>query len=320
MAYSAKLIDRAISEIDKRNTRATDASEAAKTKAYADYPELSEFDRKLSNIGIRLARSSLSSSQDSSIEIKKELEKTNQDKDKFIASNGILSLLEPKYTCTKCRDTGYNQTGELCECAKELIAEYAMSALDNSLSRCTFESFSLDYYSRNPENEQRRSAYDVMSRNLKICRSFADSFPNGGKNLFLMGNAGLGKTHLAVSIAREIIKKGYYAYYCSTANIFKAVENEYYNGRRFDTLNDMKSCDLLILDDLGAEYINPFTVSSVYDVINTRLTDSKSTVYTTNITNTSLLESRYGEKIASRLTGSCRLLGFLGNDIRQMIK
>ena len=65
-------------------------------------------------------------------------------------------------------------------------------------------------------------------------------------------------------------------------------------------------CDLLILDDLGTEYITPLTISVLYELINTRMLTERPTIYTTNITDQSVFAARYTEKVASRILGSCR--------------
>ena len=74
--------------------------------------------------------------------------------------------------------------------------------------------------------------------------------------------------------------------------------------------------DLLILDDLGTEYINPYMSSCFYNILNTRILEKRPTIYTTNIVDGKVFESRYTEKIASRLGGSCEPVMFLGQDIR----
>ncbi|MCL1831200.1 MAG: ATP-binding protein, partial [Oscillospiraceae bacterium] len=181
----------------------------------------------------------------------------------------------------------------------------------------SFGSFSLDKYSTVPDPE-----YDNISpkKNMEMiyttCVSFAKDFPNY-ENLFFMGDTGLGKTHLALAIANEVLSKGYNVVYCSAANIFKAIETEYFREQHTtETLDTLKICDLLILDDLGAEYLNLFVNSSLYDIVNTRLVRQLPTIYTTNIVKSADIARRYSEKTYSRLIGCCNLLAFYGNDNR----
>ena len=73
-----------------------------------------------------------------------------------------------------------------------------------------------------------------------------------------------------------------------------------------------------MLDDLGAEFNGPFVTSALYDIINTRIIERRSTIYTSNIVEESDFMRRYGEKISSRLLGCCAILPFWGEDIRKL--
>ena len=75
-------------------------------------------------------------------------------------------------------------------------------------------------------------------------------------------------------------------------------------------------CDLLIIDDLGCEVINQFTVSCLYNLINTRINVGKSTIINTNFTYEDL-QNKYEQRITSRIFGEFTLLIFTGTDIRR---
>ena len=77
-----------------------------------------------------------------------------------------------------------------------------------------------------------------------------------------------------------------------------------------------QEADLLILDDLGTEYITPLTISVLYELINTRMLTHRPTIYTTNITDQSVFVARYTEKVASRMLGGCKMFKFFGTDQR----
>ena len=74
-------------------------------------------------------------------------------------------------------------------------------------------------------------------------------------------------------------------------------------------------CDLLILDDLGTEMNTSLSVSAIYEVLNSRLREGRSTVVSSNL-DTEEIARRYSPQIASRLAGSFDVLNFLGSDIR----
>jgi DNA replication protein DnaC len=153
---------------------------------------------------------------------------------------------------------------------------------------------------------------------LRCCREYAESFPCR-RNLLLMGSAGLGKTHLALSIADQLIRKKVDVVYCSCSSIFDKIREEMSDfSHHSDTLERLKNCSLLILDDLGSEYTSNQVRSLLYDVLNSRLSSSLSTIITTDYTEKRQIDTVYGEKISSRLFGSFEYLPFFGDDIRLM--
>ena len=76
-------------------------------------------------------------------------------------------------------------------------------------------------------------------------------------------------------------------------------------------------CDLLILDDLGTEMTTSFVQSALYQIINGRLMEKRSTIISTNLAPEEI-GSRYGRSVLSRLEGEYQLLPFVGTDIRRL--
>ena len=79
------------------------------------------------------------------------------------------------------------------------------------------------------------------------------------------------------------------------------------------------NCDLLILDDLGTEMVTTFVQSALYQIINGRLLEKKSTIVSTNLMPEAIAQ-RYSGQIASRIEGEYQLLPFVGEDIRVLKK
>ena len=81
-------------------------------------------------------------------------------------------------------------------------------------------------------------------------------------------------------------------------------------------------CDLLIIDDLGTEMINQFSVSTLYNLLNDRLSRRKPTVVSTNLSKDEI-QKKYTDRITSRMLGEYQVLFFVGTDVRaqkRMIK
>ena len=134
----------------------------------------------------------------------------------------------------------------------------------------------------------------------------------------LTGGTGLGKTHLSLSIAREVINKGFGVIYGSAQNIVSKMENEKFRNYQSSDESERHyiDCDLLIVDDLGTEYTTAFSSAAIYNIINSRIMMSKPTIISTNLTMKDM-EKSYTYRMVSRVIGNNIRLEFLGSDIRQ---
>ncbi len=199
----------------------------------------------------------------------------------------------------------------MCACMKRELVKCGLesSGLGRLLDRQSFENFSLDYYS----GKDRASA----ETNFRLLKSYAESFTGKGDDSWLLlGGTGLGKTHLSTSVARTVIEKGFDVVYATAQDVISAFEAKRFGGDyESDREERYFNCDLLIIDDLGVEVTNQFTVSCIYNIINSRINSRRATLISTNLTQGEL-RSRYADRITSRLFGEFRPLLFTGRDIR----
>jgi DNA replication protein DnaC len=96
-------------------------------------------------------------------------------------------------------------------------------------------------------------------------------------------------------------------------------EKRFGSSTAYDVTGDVSqyfTCDLLIIDDLGAEMINQFTVSCLYNVINTRINRKKPTMLSTNLSQDEF-KKKYWDRVTSRIFGEYITLPFCGEDIRR---
>jgi DNA replication protein DnaC len=161
----------------------------------------------------------------------------------------------------------------------------------------------------------------------EICVEYSRKFGENSKNLFFIGAPGLGKTFLSACIARVVADKGYSVVYDMATSIFSKLEEEKFRKtddpeETLETRTEIKrylECDLLILDDLGTEMVTSFTISALYELINTRLITNRKTIVSSNYSIEDL-KRRYTEQIMSRLEGEYQVLTFRGDDIRKIKK
>jgi len=225
--------------------------------------------------------------------------------------------LDPIYDCKKCNDTGIVD-GKRCSCFMNKVKAFAADDMNRSspLSLCTFEEFSLSYYDDTTPTRLGLTARKIMEINLNACRKYAEEFHLPYNGMLLRGRTGLGKTHLSLSIASAVIDKGYNVIYGSAPDILRMIEREHFGNAPADsdTLGMVIRADLLVFDDLGAEFDTKFSQSALYNIINDRINALRPTVISTNLEHNELSE-RYGERIYSRIS-TMEELYFTGSDVR----
>lgn len=280
--------------------------------AYAANPRLEKIDREHAEVGARLVNAALSG-KEALDGLKKHSAALTLEKKLLLDKAGVK---EPTPDCTLCGDTGY-VGGKICDCVKRKAAEIMLSELSEEmpLKSSRFDNFNLKYYK--DEDGKNGNPRRRMTAILKVCTEYVIGFdPKKSKNLLFMGSAGLGKTHLTLAVVSGLIEKGFVPVYGSAENLFAKIEKEKFAGENRGAYESMTACDLLVIDDLGAEMATSFTKSALYNLVNTRLLSGRPTIINTNLTMKEI-ETRYTARISSRLIGSFEAYKFIGDDIRQ---
>lgn len=222
--------------------------------------------------------------------------------------------LDVPFVCPDCQDTGYIN-GEKCHCFKQaaLSLLYAQSNLKEYLDSTDFSKVSDKYY----EGEDLVHFQDSYEKSI----NFVNNFKNDYQNLYFYGTVGTGKSFLSGCIAKALMQKGYSVIYFSASGLMDLISNYSFNRKQKDEMEDayqdIYDCDLLIIDDLGTELINDFTISQLFTCLNERSLRKKSIIISTNL---SLKELRdyYSERIFSRIVGNFRFCKMTGPDIRKL--
>lgn len=324
MGYNKENYQRIRAEYEIKPFRAQEEADARRREVYANIPQVQALDSRLAESGLRLFQASLAGERLSEeiAHLRSENEQIKRSRLALLRANGYPEdYTDPHYECNLCNDSGFVGI-KMCSCMRLRLTEAGMasSGLSELMKKQSFENFSLEYY-RKSERE-----YRIMEHNYKTARKYAEEFnlSNDPKqrsgSLLLFGGTGLGKTHLSTAIARNVIERGYDVFYSTALNMISEFQFQRFKTGNTpvggDNTERYESCDLLILDDLGTEVINQFTVSCVYRIIDTRLNRNQPTIISTNLTSSELLKS-YGDRITSRLMGEYLLLPFCGTDIRQ---
>lgn len=300
-----------------RRQQAVTQAENARRAAYAAHPEISAADDAHMHAGLALAR--LAAAGGNLEEARARLEQADAAvTDTARAAGYRRGDFEPSFTCPECRDTGI-VNGKTCTCVEEVARTLRREEINQAspLGLCKFSTFDVNRYPAAVEPELGRPTRDYMAQLLEFCRKYAEKFSSQSRNLLFMGTAGLGKTHLALAIADAVLDGGHDVLYTSSAALMTRLGREQFDRDADEEwLTACKEADLLILDDLGTEFLSAVTISALYELINTRMLTHRPTIYTTNITDQQVFISRYTEKVASRMLGNCKMFKFFGTDQR----
>ena len=323
MSYLRKYYIMAEGELENRKTRNRELQQERIAKAEESIPRLRDLRKQLASGGAKLAAVLVSGG-----DIKKSVEKIAEENlsvqreiRELLLKNGFKpNCLDPIYSCEKCQDTGiYNN--ERCSCFMNDVRRFQCMELNSSsaMNLCSFETFELNFYPENTESTSGVSIRKIMENNYTFCKDYAKNFCLPQVGVLMTGGTGLGKTHLSLAVGKEVIEKGYSVIYGSAPDLLKKVEKENFRGNEeIDTAQLLHECDLLIIDDLGAEFETKFNDSVIYNLVNTRMNTGRPIIINTNL-QTSELQKRYGDRIASRLL-TLEVLTFFGNDIRLIKK
>lgn len=312
MAEYAGIRDRHRRELEKR-----------KTQAFARVPALLELSRKTPSSAMDLLRKRLLQAEGSGREaapsehpafsFREAAAKIALRKKQLLTENGFPpDYLEMTWDCPDCHDTGYVGR-QKCHCLRrrETAILYDQSHLDALAQDADFSLLSEAYYS-GEDLKLFRSA-------RSICMRFVEEFDRVYRNIYLYGTVGTGKTALSVCAARALIEKGSSVLYFSAASLFERLADCTFGSNSRDSLreftSDLYSCDLLIIDDLGTEFTNAFVSSQLFSCISERDLNRRPTIISTNLSLREL-QSRYSDRVFSRIASSYEICKLAGRDIR----
>ena len=325
MGYNIEIYRAAQKTMDMRKLRAEEELDIRREDIYRRRPRVKEIEQRLVHIAAAAAKSVITGANKKEVleDLKIKSLALQDELSSILKSSGLPeNYLEPWYSCSECNDTGFID-GKMCRCMKQLVRQTAYEELNNisPLSLCSFETFSPEYYSKNRRiDDSEVTEYAYMSKVLERMKRYADNFDTYSEGMIFAGKTGLGKTHLSLAIAGKLIEKGFGVIYVSAPDILSRLETNQFSGRSDERQADqqlLQDCDLLIIDDLGTEFVTKFTCAAIYNIINTRLNSGKPMIISTNLS-TDELERTYGSRMVSRMVGMLKDIEFFGSDIRQM--
>lgn len=236
--------------------------------------------------------------------------------------------------CSECQGTGWilkeskgRAVAKRCKCFKEQESQvlFEQARIPRRYENCSFENFEI-------HNDSHRHA-------LKISKQFVKNYPVQDVGLLFIGPCGVGKTHLAVAVIQELIrKKSVSCYFCDFRELIRDIQNTYTPDSslsELDVLAPIFQKDVLVLDELGAKRTTAWVEETVFYIVNNRYNNKKLTIFTSNYLDKEeeedtrdsyykkgedSLVDRIGVRLRSRLYEMCKVVEMEGDDYRKKIK
>jgi len=160
----------------------------------------------------------------------------------------------------------------------EVERKFAISSLGERFESCRFETFE-----KRPGTEKAfRLAYD-----------YAERFElYGAESLLIWGDPGNGKSHLAAAICHKLKERGKIPVFQTMTELLERIRSTFRQQSKEserEIMSALQDCDLLVLDDIGAEKVTDWTLDVLFRIIDGRYRAKKPTLFTTNFSPTELL-------------------------------
>ncbi len=221
--------------------------------------------------------------------------------------------------CEACKGTGFvrreDGTVEFCKCRFNSLDENKALKIPKRFWHAELENF----------QPMTPSQYEAVREALNFVKIYE---PEEGKGLTFVGEPGVGKTHLAVGILKEIYRtKGVRGIFFDTKDLLYRMRMLIEDRKDMKLLKAILNMKLIVLDDLGSERLSEWQREILGYIISYRYNQLKSTIITTNYrlkdsgkdnqeTRINFLESRLGASIISRIYEMTRVIFMVGEDKR----
>ncbi|HXE32480.1 MAG TPA: ATP-binding protein [Verrucomicrobiae bacterium] len=257
--------------------------------------------------------------------------------------------------CQLCKGTGWKlvprpdgaagKVALACDCGMQDRAERVIERahIPKRYEHCDFESYSTDLADGKTYSSQQA---DSLKRAKLFAQSFVRDYPASDQaGLLLMGNSGVGKTHLAIAALKELVRRGHTGYFCEYGSLLREIQQSYgteTEATEMRLLAPILSVEVLIIDDLGCIKPSDWVRDTIGYILNTRyiegsrdLSHPRCTIITTNyldsseekearlpngklaVTRRETLADRISERTRSRLYEMCRTVEVSAPDFRR---
>lgn len=289
-------------------------------------PRILEIKDRIAELQIHKAKNILTNNAFELEYINSEISSLITERDNLLEANGYaVDYLEAHYFCSDCKDTGYDDEHEMCHCYKQSLIDvlYSQSNVKLLLDRNNFDQFKTEYYDDEfIDPTTKKTARQNITETMDYCRNvYIKEFDTSFRNLLLYGETGVGKTFLTNCIAKELLETSHSVLYLSAIDFSNILTEMTFNSKNISDQDrsmfaHIYDCDLLIIDDLGTEVTNSLKSSNLFNCLEKRLSNKKSTIISTNLSPMAINKT-YSDRIFSRIIGNYTCFKLFGDDIRR---
>lgn len=226
-------------------------------------------------------------------------------------TSSLLDCAKEFENCSNCKG--------LVEC-KNMTCGYMMKALKNnngiSFSYVSCKYLDKQHYKKNVsyfdlplrlKNASMKDVYvDDKSRKdiLKKMKEFKDSYLNGEKpkGIYLYGSFGAGKSYLISALFNDLAQKDIKSVIVHVPELIRSIKDSF-DKDYSDRFDEVMNAELLLLDDIGAEYLTPWSRDEVLEpILQYRMDQELPTFFTSNYSNKEIEEhfTINGEKLKAK--------------------
>ncbi|UOY92881.1 ATP-binding protein [Ectobacillus sp. JY-23] len=184
----------------------------------------------------------------------------------------IKRKVQPTCHCVVEREEAFLREANNYTKRKEIEKLFSISNLGERFQRSTFEAFL--------EREGSTKAVSAAKQYVQEFESWK------GESLMIWGDPGNGKTHLAAAVANTLTAKGYIVVFQSVPELLQRIRSTFNSDNKENEAQIMRAlleCDLLILDDIGAEKATEWVEEKLFNIIDGRYRKEKPTFFTSNL-------------------------------------
>lgn len=240
----------------------------------------------------------------------------------------LTAPLKQSASCPRCAGTGWvttdaddpDATLRRCSCYANQDVD---RRLENSLIPQRYKIASLNNFDHYPGIDETLQGAQL------IAEKFAEAYPDQkDPGLLFQGPSGVGKTHLAVAVLRELVtNSSVTGRFVDYRDLLRSIQNSYNpvsETSELEILYPVLNADVLLLDELGTRRPTDWVRDTVTQILNDRYKRERVTLITTNYEDDNtdpsmpVLAERIGPYARSRLYEMCREVPMHGQDFRQI--